>query len=665
MPPKVTIEYPEIRLSNANQKAIDDAVDPDGLKDRQSFVDEASIQQTKAVKLWYERGGRRFFNWVKKYYRNWSGQLLTWDDPFAPELFILIGNPWVTLLYAEKPAQVGWTEAVIALNAFALAELRIPVGFGVEQAQKLTDLVGPRIQKALDHCEPVQKLRSSYKTKVGRKDTDTKQRHITVAGVLSTYFYASTASGGKKDPSAHRERQAPSAMSSFTAFLIICDEIELWPPGAMDIATKRQEASHLPTKPMRAGSTPGAEGGIVDSFMKSSKHLFLWQVVCPHCNVAQPLDPFGNLLRPEIIEDNGMKEERYLDLRGYPLKWFHHDPTEPITTAYVGCSHCEKELSKKAINAGKFICQNTGESLLDLCDRTVREQAPIYQPVAIRIPKLATKRFDARERISKLVNSRNRADEIQQGLGRAVSIGGGRINLTSILKSVGKKIPENVAGWEQKIIVGCDQGQAANYIVVARYFLPPDFEDNIDRWYRSYAEIIYYDQVADGALSNFASIKRTVAEYEGQIVGMDLNPETAKAGEFGRLHPPDGDEDYPVFLFGQCALGTGQRFHRTEKNIQGVETVIFRLDRTAGLDAVRDRFYNGYISLPAGLQHNPSDPNNFIYHFQTSEKLSSGKWVESPGDPDHYFHAFNFCEMALLCYLHEHISRITFGGLKR
>ena len=654
------------RLNNSNFKAISEASDPGGLKNKQKFAIGNNAYRDRAIARWYQNGGDLFLKWVKRYYRTWSGEPLRWDDPFAEQLFSLIGNPWIVTLYAEKPAQVGWTEAIISFTAFIVAEIRSPMGFGVEKALKLGDIVGPRIRAAFDHCEPIQKLKGRYKESVGREDTDTKQRQLSVGGVPLTCFYASTVSGGKVDPSAHRDRQASSSISSFPADVMTCDEIELWISGALDIAKKRQEACTLPTKVFRAGSTPGQVGGIVDNLMASSKYLFQWQVKCPECGAASFLDAFGSLLQPVTsVDESGVEEQKYLDIRGRPLKWFCRDEKQPVETAYIGCRHCKAELAKKTISAGEFICRNTGVSMKELCDRAIQKQEPVNDAVAVRLPKLATALFDPVERIRILLATKNPADEVQQGLGKPVSIGGGRINLDFILGAVGKSLPLDSLDWEQKIIVGCDQGQAANFLVAVKYWLPLEYEDESDRWYRAIVQVLHFDQRSDGVVSLFGSIQSLVKEYKANMVGMDLKPEVARAGEFGRLHPPEENEDYPVFLFSQCALESGQKFRRVPQNIQGVETSVFRLDRTAGLDAIRDRFYNQRVILPEGLEYNPKDPNNFIYHLQTSEKLSDGKWVELPGEPDHYFHAFNLADMALLCWLHERPKAFVFGGLSR
>jgi hypothetical protein len=134
------------RLSAANHKAISNASDPGGLRDKRAFSQAMGAKRAKSIGRWYRKGGGWFLEWVKKYYRTWTGEPLRWDDVFLEDLFILIGNPWLISVYAEKPAQTGWTEATIAFNAFVISEVRVPTAYGVEKELKLGDIVAPLIK---------------------------------------------------------------------------------------------------------------------------------------------------------------------------------------------------------------------------------------------------------------------------------------------------------------------------------------------------------------------------------------------------------------------------------------------------------------------------------------------------------------------------------------
>lgn len=644
--------YDRPRLSNTALKAIQQGADPTGLKDRQDFAGINTRKRLSGVKRWYKEGGYWAVAWIKEHYRTWAGEKLSWDDPFFEEFFLFLGNPWFETEFIEKSAQVGWTEAAIALNAFALAELRIPCGVGFEQERKLEKLVGTRFQTAFDHCAPIVKIRSDYHKITKRKDIDQKCQQVTVGGISNNYFPASTSA--KKEG---KGRQASSALSSFTSCLIIGDEVELWPPGAIDVAKKRMEASRLPTRPFRAGSTPGQVMGITDSYMKSARHLFQWQVFCPCCDKPQFLDPFGNFLKPVEHEENGTIDIIYLDKVGRPIDWFYHDPERKEQTAYLGCQFCAGELTPSSIRAGKFVCRNTGESLREIHDRTLEEQKPIHETIGIRLPKLAISSFSASERIRILRTTRNPTDEIQQGLGKPFSLGGGRISHAQIMDCIGRDIPDVCKDWRKLVVAGVDQGVAGNIVVVQNWWLPPDGKDDQDIWEKAFVETFFHGEVTGG----FTELHRMFVNYEVNLVGIDGEPELEKAGDFAREHPIRYSDDYTVFLFDQVHLRTGQKYAPSKRTIQGVKTLVFKLHRSAGLDAVRDRIYRGLHRLPSGLQFNPKDKSSLIYQLQTSERMDDGRWVEPAGEPDHFHHALNFAEMAVLVDSYENAPGIVFS----
>lgn len=608
------------------------------------------MQRDRSIALWYETGGELFANWIAEEYRTWSGGRLSWDNPFLRAFCEAMGNPWIEDLWIEKSAQVGWSEIGIAYIAFLLAKVRIPCAYGVEQDSKLGDLIAPRVQPAFNYCPSIQKIKADYREYVGRKDIDTKQRQITVGGVLSTFFHSST-SAVKKSGATGSERQAASSLSSFTAWSIVADEVELWPPGAIDVARKRQEACPMPTKPFRAGSTPGHKGGIVDTAVQGAKYLFQWSIVCPHCNRSQFLDAFGNLLKPQSIEIDGRTEIKYLDRSGRPIDWFHTGGTtvaEKIESAYVGCRYCNGKLTKSAIDAGEFKCQNTDVTLDDFNQDLIDRQQACYAPVAIRLPKLAIANFRAPERVRMLVTTKNPVDEIQQGLGKPASIGGGRIEVERLMAARYLELPKVLVDWERFVVMGVDQGKYAHNIVIQDWWLPVKGECQ-DRWENAYIETIGHFMLPEG----FDGIDRLAREYKVSIVGIDNEPEIQLAGNFARSHPPGKKKgDYATYLFDQVTL-KGAKFKRVVQDIQGVEVPIYRMDRTAGLDAVRDRIYRNLHKFGEDLYYDSRDNGNLFYHYLTSERLPDGRWSCADNDPDHFMHADNFAQIAVLANLLE------------
>jgi hypothetical protein len=626
---------------------------------RKAFSELMANERHKAIALWYSRGGDWFMEWAKEYYRRWSGEPLHWKEPFQEEYYSLIGNPWIERIVVEKSAQVGFSESMIALSAFALSCVRIPIGFGFEQERKLRDMVGPRIQAAFDYIGPIQDIRRSRQEQTGRQDTDSKERKITIGGVEATFFYSSTAA--TKKGAGAGERQASSSLSSFSAWLIIADEIELWPPGTLDIAVQRQSACEMPTKPLRSGSTPGSEGGIVDSEVKSSGHVFQWYVKCPHCETEQFIDPFGNFLKAVQVTDGDSVEERFLDATGRPLAWFHKDSSDresSVRSAYVGCSECHGELGEEALRAGHFFCANTMLSLKEICDRARDTQTPVHKTVAIKLPRLASVLFNPAERIRRLLDTRSPADEIQQGLGKPISVGSGKISLPRIMSCVGANPPHGKK--PDLVTLGLDQGRSRNFVVILQWYLAEE-KDPTDCWAKSWVNVAWH-----GALmGKLEECDRLVEEWGVDLVGMDADPEIQLAAAYARKHLPGRTKKGQVYLFDEVVL-KGEGFRRSTRLVQGIEVPVYSLHRTFGLDSVRDRFGKKLYGLPTGLTYIPGDEDNLIFHLLTSDRTVEGRWIEPPGLPDHWHHAMAFAEVAALASYHEPKPKpLVFGSLDR
>lgn len=692
-----------------------------GTSQRDRFSVERSASRRSAIKRWFREGGQYFVEWSESYYRRPpDGIPITWNEPYLKPFYLAFGNPWLEYLICQKPAQVYFSESLVNLCAFALT-IGVPVGFGFERESKLRDMVGPRIQTAFDFVEPIRELKRRRQELTGRADTDLKSRVMTVGGVTATFFYASTSkkAGGS-------ERQASSSISSWPGYVMLCDEIELWPEGVIDVAKSRQLSFNppdYPTRPFRAGSTPGHEGGVTDREVKSADCFFQWRVICPHCGEPQLLDVFGNFLRPEPSDDG----DRYLTTMGRPIDWFAHDHSSSRArqeTAYVGCRYCGGELDWETRAAGEYWCTYTNQPMLPLLDRLCRDRTPIRR-AAIEITPLSSSRFSAPEAILSLLRSRNPSDTIQQMLGKSVSIGSGKIQLPTVQAAIARPLPAWDAVDRHLVVIGADQGREGHWSVVTRWHLPIA-ADHETAWRDAFVEILESKR-----LHGFAELEAWRRQHAADLVGIDNEPEVTLAADYARqrsedfrhsqssdryrplsdgsyrvaitqLHPDlvsllarhgwnlvaNDDSSYrlcptpssepiksmarslkrsfgltfldavknhtgrSIYLFDQVAL-RGEPFRRTTRNVQGDEVPVWAIDRTYALDAVRDRLSRGLLSLPDGQTYNPNDPENLILHLISSDRQSDGRWVESPGQPDHYFHALCFAEMAVLCSAHE------------
>jgi hypothetical protein len=650
------------RINSCNAKAINAATDPTQRKQREHFSQTTVGARESGIDRWYREGGYWYVQWVKKNYRRHTGEPLRWDEPFLEEFMLLFGTPWVERIVCAKPSQVGYTELSIALIAFCLAAVRVSVGFGVEQASKLRDIVAPRIQPSFDACEPVQRLKRERKKATDREDADTKDRVISVGGVNLTCFYVT--------------QTAASTTTSFEAWVIIADEIERYKKGALGTLEARQEACQMPTRPFRAGSTPGKEGGQTDLLVKRSAYCFEWHVSCPCCNKLQSLDPFGNLLLPTFIKEGDTKEERFIDVAGRPLNWFsklHSDVTveelgteelnEKIQTAYVGCRHCGGELTTEAIREGSYLCLHTGYKLKDFIRDVVADRIYITDQVAITIPRIASVLFKAPHRIRKLLKTDNPEEEFQQGFGKSVSIGGGKISLIKLMEAVGKPLPLVIASRKPDLVImGCDQGKGIHHIVVQHWYYAEE-KDPFKAWKFAHKKIVHYAEVPFGEPASFDPLDNYVRRFNVDWLGMDADPEHGLANNYARDRQPFQVKLGQTVLFDQVvlvgqdyrAVGAGAVTKKRKKNQPPKDApILYRVNRTSFLDPIRDRLYWGTTHLPPGLFLDHSDPHNYLLHYITSDRLSNGIW-ESEGRVDHYFHADSFGEA--IARIHFYIPR--------
>lgn len=659
-----------VRLSKTNARAIEASSDPTGMTVRQQFSKSSRKQRKKAVERWYLEGGSYFLEWVQENYRTHSGKPLAWDDPFFRDLVLINGCPWIERIVVRKGAQMGFTELMIALCAFALAEIRIPVGCCVDQKGKLEDLVPPRFQPSFDNTEAIAKLRRQAKA-TGRADRDSRQRNIQVGGETLTLAYA-----GIQKSKKGQQREVSSSLSSWTSWFNCADEIEGYPLGVLDILKERQSSCRMPTKQLRCGSTPGAEGGVVDQEIKSAAYNFDWWVTCPTCGYEQYLTPFGNLLKPKTFVENGISHTEYYDIMGAPFDWFHNSKKdapvrERIKTAYIGCRNCGDELDWDTIASGEYAdiqhsdwrngVMKKGIAALELCGQLVSEKRPLKAGIIISMPRMASQLFSVSERLSDLHGSKNRMDCYQQGFGVIISLGGGKIDRSRLLECVGLAYPDWVSDRidsPDMKIMGLDQGHSYNIAVVDHYWFPPDeilmAKEGPEitarhRWENAYKETVWHGFIPGG----FESAIEKCNEMGVLLLGIDMEPEVQKAAEIGNFYPADGKDESTIkcFPMDQVELRSGEHFRKSARDIQGKKTPCFSIDRTFGYDAVRDRVHGLLHRLPETMTLDMRDDANFLHHLQTLERLVLEKrW--SGGKPDHYMAALNFSEMTAFIHLH-------------
>ncbi len=139
------------------------------------------------------------------------------------------------------------------------------------------------------------------------------------------------------------------------------------------------------------------------------------------------------------------------------------------------------------------------------------------------------------------------------------------------------------------------------------------------------------------------------------------------AADFARKHPPTPwiphSAKGATYLIDQVTL-KGEDFKFSKRQVQGKDFPVIALHRTFALDAVRNRVYRSLQSFPPDTRYQAGDEGNLLYHYLTSDRAPEGRWLESPGTPDHWFHADSFCEAIVLAHQFQpKPRRFSFGSV--
>jgi hypothetical protein len=365
-----------------------------------------------------------------------------------------------------------------------------------------------------------------------------------------------------------------------------------------------------------------------------------------------------------MVEENGIVEEMFVDPIGRPLSWFHHstnpegiadadlegkDKELALDSAYVGCSNCAGELTLAMLSTGTFICQNTGITLRELEQQTVKEKKIITDAIAIRLPKLASHTFKPVERIRFMYKTKKPDDGIHQFLGKTFSLGGGKISLPRLMACVGLPLPPTVKRSPDFVVAGIDQGRHANFIIVQEWYLAQS-RDRDEQWMDAHVNVIWWAEIQ--GLDCLDDIAR---KYGISMFFLDNEPEFQLAANYALKHLP---ENYTrrtktlgqVYLVDQMEL-KNEQYQRKTRFVQSLrkdtEITVYNVDRTFALDCVKQRIYKRQFHLPPGLLYDPKDPSNLLHHYLTSDRLPDGRWVEPEGEPDHWFNANSFIEIGV------------------
>ena len=457
-------------------------------KQKLEEIDKARSRRQETIECCYEVGGADFLERVRRYGWTYKPDIPLEFTPCFEELLLIIGDFRIANTYTTGPAQCGKTMAHVLLAADTVICLKLDTAWFYHRETSLNENVPGQFRPVADrYCDRVEQATG---TKVRRKGDRKINRRMEYGGYTAIFSFASTSR-----PTEKRAGKAAidSAGVSFTGNLLINEERSQWPDG-IDFSD-RLEASALVARPERDLGTPGGGSGI-EARMTGLDRYFYPHYQCPSCGAIAPLDPKGCLLRlMQRQSTTGQVITDYLSESGRPIEegkyaqgpdagktgagWWHTDPSNPVKSAYIGCSNCGHPLPEELRVNVHLHCTQTGQTALDFLaeippgipDRKIR--------VGIHLSPLTRKRVinQAEEIILKGLGydsiSTNPDNWQQQKLGHPSTSGQSGVTEQMIRACVAA--PRINAGFDV-IVAGCDQGRNEDWLWVMGVLLPFEHE---------------------------------------------------------------------------------------------------------------------------------------------------------------------------------------------
>jgi hypothetical protein len=356
---------------------------------------------------------------------------------------------------------------------------------------------------------------------------------------LVTAFFAYTSVNKSAGAKASSGRAAVGGTSaSFSADLLMCDEVSQYEAGAYDPLPRRIDASVIASKPQRLLGTQGAGGGI-EKYIKEMEHNFYPHCECGTCGSIFPLDPKGCLLKPFERQDaSGNTVMAYLTESGRPKIWFCHDEDDAINTAYIGCPECGDEIDAIARHSSRYRCLNTGVWLRDWLDSIPPGIPEKIYTAAFHITPL-TRRTEtnlAADLIRTGLNAVDARDYQQQALGHPSETIMNALTLQVLERSIKAPLPPRQPDVR---LAGVDMGTNAFYMAIADFQMPLGWKDMpteevIASTIRQY---LFLSEIPSN------SVPQKLKDFHVSYGVMDQEPYRTKAAEFQRTTVLDlGDQ---------------------------------------------------------------------------------------------------------------------------
>lgn len=392
-----------------------------------------------------------------------------------------------------------------------------------------------------------------------------------------------------------RGSNARAGLKSVPASLLIFDEFDEMDQDNVPLAEERSSGQKYRLN--WKVSTPTVPGtGINTRFQNSTRDHFYFP--CPRCSKQIELKFPDSLV---ITSDDPSGEE--------------------VTSSYIICYECkgklDHELKHEYIGKGDWVSENPGRRVRGFYINQL--YSPTLPPWKLAVGYLEGQRDIVKEQ--EFYNSK---------MGLAHIVAGAQIT-EEMFKSL-------VKGYQ--MIDSCKPGS----IITMGVDVGKRFHVEIDQWDLTHSSPVDINAKARckvlwaGECDGVGELAQRLINYNVSFCVIDAMPETHLVTQFANE------------FWGRVRICRYNRYATARSVFAGDKDIQVSVNRTAWLDQSLGRFRNSSIILPSNL------PRDYIYHIMAltrkPEKDTQGnisyKYVHQESQPDHYAHARNYAEIALL-----------------
>jgi len=611
-------------------------------KERKRYRDRASYN--------INQGGKEFAKCVAEYGRLERGDSEFEEDkpdlePWRLELCELAAELRVGDFYLSGVCQIGKSVFFYWLMCYLLANLKLDIAYVFDSE--------PNKDAASDEkLFPIsRKWFERTNTQLSKEGSRNKTLYQ-LEGANLHLKYAKTQSKGAA--------RAGSGLVAFTADCAIADEASQYPLGIIDVIRKRLTRSRIPTQPLRILGTPGNGTG-VESFIRKADYEFYPHTVCNGCGKTIALHPKGCLLKPISTDEAG--NNIYLTLSGRPEKWHHHNPEDPVGTAYFGCPHCGTEITKQQRVNCYFQCLKTGLTLRELLDAIASGGINWWQKrISIGVWLSPLQQISdqniASLKIDEGLKTGDTIDWQQQSLGFPSEATDLRLSLQVVEHCIGLPVPVSVLS-DTCILAGIDEGRGNHFLDITRYHLPPDWRSRSEEAINSLLDEAVREVLFSGAVTEY-NLADLWLKYGVQAGLIDCDPERCNAAQWCC--------ELPGLELAQRQDRQQNDYVKTTVQHGGVEYPVWKLRSPSFLTKVNHGFrVTAWDGMPLCRLPQEWDywrgamaeaENSPLRHLTAmSFDGENGKWIRPKDHLDDIYFARHFCEAAFAIF----VRRVLFN----